>query len=111
MASNGHKEEEWSDAIEKARELLEQGRREMSKATEMAKDKGEEAWKSARRRSQQAWEQAKSSGLNAWDDVKDQGEEVWDDTAKLVRKYPSRAIGLSLLAGIIIGTLLTRDRD
>jgi ElaB/YqjD/DUF883 family membrane-anchored ribosome-binding protein len=53
----------------------------------------------------------RASGLNAWDDVKDQGEEVWEDAEKMIKKYPSRAIGISLLVGVIIGTLLSRDHD
>jgi len=111
MAANGHKEEEWSDAIDKARELLEQGRREMAKATEMAKEKGDDAWKSAQRRGQEAWQEAKVSGLHAWDDVQERGEEAWDDAAKLIRKHPSRSIGIALLVGVVIGALVSRDRD
>jgi ElaB/YqjD/DUF883 family membrane-anchored ribosome-binding protein len=49
--------------------------------------------------------------MNAWDDVKDRGEEVWDDAERLIKKHPSRALGLSLLVGVIIGSLLARDRD
>jgi len=103
--------EEWSEAIEKARELLEEGRREMARATEMAKDKGEEAWKSAQRKSKETWDEMKSSGLNAWDDVKDGTEDVWEDAEKYVRKNPARSLGLCLLVGVFIGTLIARDRD
>lgn len=110
MASNGH-HEEWSDTIEKARELLEAGRKEMARAAEMAREKGAEAMETARQKSQEAWDSVRSRGMNALDDVKERSEEVWEDTERLVKKHPGRAIGVSLIAGILIGILLTRDRD
>lgn len=109
MSTNG--KEEWSQAMEKAHELLEEGRREMARAAEMAKEKGQDAWNAARKKGQEAWEKSRTAGLNAWDDVKDKSEEAWEDTEKLIKKYPTKAIGLSLLVGIVIGALLSRDRD
>src|ERR1700730_13324491 len=107
--TNGH--EEWKAVIEKAQELLEEGRKEMAKAAEMAKEKGQEAWDAARQKSRQAWDEARASGLNALDDARDKGEEVWEDAEKLVKKHPARAVGLTLLIGVIIGSLLSHDRD
>jgi len=109
MPSNG--KEEWSDTIEKARELLEEGRKEMARAAEMAREKGHDALDAARAKSKEAWESVRSKGLNAMDDIKDKSEEVWEDTEKLVKRHPGRALGISLMAGIVIGILLTRDRD
>ena len=106
---NGH--EEWRAAIDKAQQILEEGRKEMAKAAELAREKGQEAWNAARAKSREAWEEVRSAGLNAIDDARDKGEEVWEDAEKLVKKHPARAVGLSLLVGIVIGTLLTRDRD
>jgi ElaB/YqjD/DUF883 family membrane-anchored ribosome-binding protein len=107
--ANGH--EEWKEAIDKAQELLEEGRKEMAKATEMAKEKGQEAWEAARKKSRAAWDEARATGLNALDDVRDRGEEIWEDAEKLIKKHPARAIGLTLLVGVVIGTLLSHDRD
>jgi len=106
---NGH--EEWKAAMEKAQEMMEEGRREMAKAAEMAKEKGQEAWEAARAKSREAWEEVRAKGLNAIDDVRDKGEEIWDDAEKLVKKHPARALGLTLLVGVVIGALLSRDRD
>ena len=106
---NGH--EEWKAAIEKAQEILEEGRKEMARATQLAKEKGQEAWDSARAKSREAWEEARAAGLNAIDDVRDKSEELWEDAEKMVKKHPGRAIGLTLLVGVVIGALLTRDRD
>ena len=103
--------EEWKAAMEKAQELLEEGRRQMTKAAEMAKEKGEDAWDAARKKGQEAWEEVRAHGANTWEDVKDKGEEVWEDAEKLIKKHPSRAVGLTLLIGVMIGVLLTRDRD
>lgn len=107
--TNGH--DEWKVAIEKGQELLEQGKKEMAKAAEMAKEKGEEAWEAARKKGREAWEDVRASGLNALDDVRDKGEEMWEDAAKLIKKNPTRALGLTLLVGVVIGALLSRDRD
>jgi ElaB/YqjD/DUF883 family membrane-anchored ribosome-binding protein len=85
--------------------MLEEGRREMAKAAEMAKEKGQEAWDAARKQSRQAWEEVRATGLNALDDVRDKGDEIWDDTEKLVKKHPARTIGLTLLVGVVIGGL------
>ena|ERR1039458_4947752 len=106
---NGH--DEWKAAIDKAQEMLELGRREMAKAAEMAKEKGQEAWEAARKQSREAWEEVRATGLNALDDVRDQSDEMWEDAEKLVKKHPARAIGLTLLVGVVIGALLSRDRD
>jgi ElaB/YqjD/DUF883 family membrane-anchored ribosome-binding protein len=107
--TNGH--DEWKAAMEKGQELLEEGRREMAKAAEMAKDKGQEAWEAARKKSRDAWDEIRASGMNAIDDVRDQSEELWEDAEKLVKKHPARAMGLTLLVGVVIGALLSRDRD
>jgi ElaB/YqjD/DUF883 family membrane-anchored ribosome-binding protein len=107
--TNGH--DEWKVVIEKAQEMLEQGQKEMAKATEMAKAKGEEAWEAARKKSREAWDDIRASGLNTLDDVRDKGEEVWEDAEKFVKKHPARTLGLTLLVGVVIGALLSRDRD
>jgi ElaB/YqjD/DUF883 family membrane-anchored ribosome-binding protein len=107
--TNGH--DDWKAAIDKAQEMLEEGRKEMARATEMAKDKGEEALAAARKKSRQAWDEVRATGLNALDDVRDRGEEIWEDTEKFIKKNPTRAIGLTLLVGVVIGALLSRDRS
>jgi ElaB/YqjD/DUF883 family membrane-anchored ribosome-binding protein len=107
--TNGH--DEWKIVIEKAQEMLEQGQKEMAKAAEMAKAKGEDAWKAARKKSLEAWEDVRASGLNALDDARDQTQEVWEDAEKLIKKHPARALGLTLLVGVVIGALLSHDRD
>ena len=107
--TNGH--DEWKVAIEKAQGLLEEGQKEMAKAREMAKAKGEEAWIAAQKKSRQAWDEVRATGLNALDDFRDQGEEIWEEAGKLIKKNPTRAIGLKLLVGVVIGSLLCRDRD
>jgi ElaB/YqjD/DUF883 family membrane-anchored ribosome-binding protein len=107
--SNGH--EDWKITMEKAEELLEQGRKEMAKAAEMAREKGEDALAAARKKGKEVWDEARASGLNVVDDLRDQGEEVWEDAAKLVKKHPARAIGLTLFVGVIIGVLLSKDKD
>lgn len=109
MAS--HENEDWSDTIEKARALLEQGRREMARAAELARGKGADAIETARTKTKEAWESVREKGLNALDDAKDKSEEVWQDTEKLVKKHPGRALGVCLMAGIVIGLILARDRD
>lgn len=107
--SNGH--EDWKVTMEKASELLEQGRKEMAKAAELAREKGEDAWTAAQKRGKQVWDEARANGMNAVDDLKDQTEEIWEDAEKMVKKHPARAIGLTLLVGVVIGALLSRDRD
>jgi len=111
MRETQNGQDEWKAAIVKAQEMLEEGRKEMAKAAEMAKAKGEEAWQAARQKSREAWDGVRATGLNALDDVRDRGEEVWEDAEKLVKKHPARAIGLTLLVGVVIGALLSRDRD
>jgi ElaB/YqjD/DUF883 family membrane-anchored ribosome-binding protein len=107
--TNGH--DEWKATMEKAQEMLEEGQREMAKAAEMAKEKGQEAWEAARKKSRQAWDEVRANGLNALDDVRDKSDEIWEDAEKLVKKHPARAMGLTLLIGVVIGSLLGHDRD
>ncbi len=108
--SNGHNEE-WKVTMEKAEELLEQGRKEMAKAAELAKEKGQDAWEAAQKKGKKVWDEARANGMNVVDDLKDQTEEIWEDAEKLVKKSPAKAIGLTLLVGVVIGALLSRDRD
>lgn len=121
MAANG--KEEWKSAMDRAEDLLEQGRKEMLKAAEMAKEKGDEAWeeaqqaakatlKNARAKSAEFWEETKDRSERLVKDARDYGEDVVEDLERLVRKHPARSVGLTLLVGVLIGTLLTRsDRD
>ena|ERR1700690_3441005 len=106
---NGH--EEWKAAMEKAQQILEEGRKEMARAAEMAREKGQDAWDAARKKGREAWDEVRASGLNAIDDVRDKGEEMWEDAEKIIKKNPARSMGLSLLVGVIIGALIARDRD
>jgi ElaB/YqjD/DUF883 family membrane-anchored ribosome-binding protein len=77
----------------------------------MAKAKGQDAWEAAQKKSRETWDDVRATGLSAMDDAREKGEELWGDTEKLVKKHPGRAIGLTLLVGVVIGALLTRDRD
>src|SRR5262249_52016181 len=108
--SNGHSED-WKITMEKAEELLEQGRKEMAKAAELAKERGQEAWAAAQKKGKKGWDEARASGMNAMEDLKDQTEEIWEDAEKMLKKSPMKAIGLTLLVGVIIGALISRDRD
>jgi ElaB/YqjD/DUF883 family membrane-anchored ribosome-binding protein len=114
--------EKWADAIERARELFNQGWKELGDAAELAKEKGEDAfeeaqkrgrevWTNARARGMETWVDAKERGLESFHDAQDRGEELVKDAEKLVRKHPSKAIGLSVLVGLFIGALMSRDRD
>ena len=107
--TNGH--DEWKTAMAKAQELLEEGKREMAKAAEMAKEKGQDAWESAQEKAHEALDAIRAKGMNAIDDARDKGEEMLEDVEKLIKKRPVRAIGLTLLVGVIIGAMLGRDRD
>jgi ElaB/YqjD/DUF883 family membrane-anchored ribosome-binding protein len=120
MAING--KEQWEDAIEKAKELLEEGRKEMARAKEIAKEKGEDALEEAQEKAREVFAHAKAKGAEFWDDAKSEakrkymdaremGEDTLEDLEKLVRKHPARSIGLTLLVGVVIGALLSRDRD
>lgn len=120
MASNG--KDEWKNTMDKAEEMIEEGRKQMLKAAEKAKEQGEEAWEEAQGKAQQAWKHAKARGAEFWEDTKDRserlykdaresGEDALEDVEKLIRKHPARSIGLTLLVGVVIGALLSRDRD
>ncbi len=123
MASNGKEaRDEWKNVMDKAEEMMEQGRKEMLKAAELAKDKGEDAWEEAQAKAQQAWKHARARGGEFWDeakakgdrlakDARDAGEDALEDLEKVIRKHPARSIGLTLLVGVVIGALLSRDRD
>src|SRR5688500_1888952 len=97
--------DKWAEGIEKARDLFNQGWKELSKAAEDAKEKGEDALQEAQRRGTEAWTHARAKGMESWVDAKersvdafyeaqDRSEELVKDAEKLVRKHPSKAIGL-----------------
>src|SRR6185503_13468408 len=99
--TNGH--EEWKSAMQKAQAILEEGRKEMERAAQMAKEKGQDAWEAAQKTGRKAWDDARVASANAWDDVKDKGEEAWEDAEKIVKKHPTKAVGISILVGIVLG--------
>jgi ElaB/YqjD/DUF883 family membrane-anchored ribosome-binding protein len=107
--ANGH--DEWTSAMDKAQEMLEEGRKEMARAAAMAKEKGQDAWEAAQKKGREAWDEVRAKSAQALEDAKDKGEEAWEDAERLVKKHPTKAIGFALLAGIVVGALLTRDRD
>ncbi len=118
--SNG--KENWAEAIDKARDHFNQGWKELAQAAELAKEKGEETWKSAQIKGREAWQHAKAAGMEKWEDAKEQGvealgdvrergEEAFKDAERMVRKYPTRAVGLSVLLGVLLGAILGKDRD
>jgi ElaB/YqjD/DUF883 family membrane-anchored ribosome-binding protein len=119
--NNGNKDK-WSEAIDRARDLFNQGWKELGSAAELAKEKGDDAWTEAQKRGRDAWVNAKAKGMENWidlkerslegiDDVQERGEELMRDAERLVRKHPSKAVGLMLLVGVFVGALMSRDRD
>jgi ElaB/YqjD/DUF883 family membrane-anchored ribosome-binding protein len=107
---NGH--DAWEQDIEHAKDQIQKGLRDLAKATSAAKEQGEEVWHAAQRKAQETLDEAIEKGSIAWEDIKDQGEVVWKDTEKLVRRHPTRALGIALLAGVFLGAFLfSRDRD
>ena len=112
MAEARNGKEFWQDEIESAREQIRKGLKELAKATESAKEHGEEAWENAQSQAKEAWEEASEHGADVWAKAREQGEEVWEDAEKAIRKHPVKALGLALLAGAVLGALLLgRDRD
>jgi ElaB/YqjD/DUF883 family membrane-anchored ribosome-binding protein len=120
MQANG--KENWANTIEKARDHFNDGWKELAKAAEEAKERGTDAWAEAQKKGREAWVNAKAKGMESWEDAqevslnalkdaRERSEEALQDAEKLVRKYPTRAVGLSLLVGAFIGVLLSKDRD
>jgi len=120
MEHNG--KDNWSEALDRAKELFDKGWKEMNKASELAKSKGADVWEEAQKQGRETWGNAKAKGMEMWEDAKsrsvdayedarERGEEMIDDAEKIVRKHPMRAIGLSVLIGLFIGALFSRDRD
>ena len=118
--SNG--KESWAEAIERAKEHFNEGWRELARAAELAKSRGQDVWSEAQQKGRDAWvnakakgmenwEDAKTAGLDALEDARERGEEAFRDAEKIVKKYPGRAVGLSVLVGVLLGALLSRDRE
>jgi len=120
---SNHKEKETlSDSIDRARDHFNAGWKELADAATDAKERGQDVWTEAQKKGRDAWVNAKAKGMESWEDLKERGNEAWSDTRvrgeemvqdaeKLVRKYPTRAIGLVLLVGVFVGALISRDRD
>jgi ElaB/YqjD/DUF883 family membrane-anchored ribosome-binding protein len=77
--------------------LVDETREQLNDAAEETIQKGRKAWKDVRDRSQ-----------DLLDDAQRRGSEAWDDARHLVRKYPTRAIGFALLAGVLFGGMIFR---
>jgi ElaB/YqjD/DUF883 family membrane-anchored ribosome-binding protein len=51
--------------------------------------------------------EVRQKGEQILKEVRHTGEDLWQDAEQAIRKAPGRAIGFTLLAGVIIGILLT----
>src|SRR5579864_3894776 len=111
--SNG--KENWVEAIDRAKEHFNQGWKELASAAELAKEKGQDVWAQAQEKGREAWVNARAKGMEKWEDAKtagvealnearERGEEAVQDAERLVRKYPARAVGLSVLLGVLLGS-------
>ena len=81
--------------------------KEAERARERVQDIADNAWEKGREKV----EELRERGEEALTDLQEQGEDVWAQTQSLVKKYPARAIGISLLAGAVIGLLLSNRSD
>lgn len=122
MAETSNGKDNWVDAIEKAKHHFNQGWNELAKAAELAKEKGEDSLYEAQKKGQEVWTNARARGMEKWEDFQDagrealgdareRGEEAIQDVHKLVKKHPARAVGLSVLVGVLLGAFLSKDRD
>jgi len=62
---------------------------------------------SALEKGRDSWEDIKSGGEEAMTDVQERGEKAWADAEKLVRKYPTKSIGIALAVGVVAGIFLS----
>jgi ElaB/YqjD/DUF883 family membrane-anchored ribosome-binding protein len=122
MAETSNGKDSWVDAIEKAKHHFNQGWNELGKAAELAKEKGADVWGEAQQKGQEVWTNARARGMEKWEDARDnsreavqhareRGEEAVEDAEKLVKKYPGRAVGLSVFLGVLLGALLSKDKE
>lgn len=122
MRETENGKENWAAAIDRAKQHFNEGWRDLGKAAELAKENGETSWKEAQAKGRETWVNAKANGMEIWEDAKETGAEVLDearargeealkDAERLVRKYPVKAIGLSVLVGVFLGAFLGRGRD
>jgi ElaB/YqjD/DUF883 family membrane-anchored ribosome-binding protein len=116
--NNGKNKEDWSEAIDRARDHFNDGWKELGAAAELAKERGEDVWAQAQKKGKEAWVNARALGMEKWEDAKEKGsealergEEIFDEAGRLFRKSPVKAVGLTLLVGAFIGLLISRDRD
>src|SRR5438309_11425482 len=114
MRETENGKENWAEAVDRAKQHFSEGWRELGRAAELAKEKGEKSWAEAQVKGRDAWVNAKAKGMEAWEDAKETGSEVLDearergeealkDAERLVRKYPAKAVGLSVLVGVFLG--------
>jgi len=90
-----------ADNIRKATEALtEEAQSRLNDVAEEAIEKGRKTWKEVRER-----------GGEVLEDARKRGGEAWEDAQKMVRKYPTRALGLALLAGVVFGAMILHSDD
>jgi ElaB/YqjD/DUF883 family membrane-anchored ribosome-binding protein len=61
---------------------------------------------SAREKGRETWEELRDQGRQALDYAQKNVRDTWDDTEKLVQKHPGKAVGLALMVGVAIGSVL-----
>jgi len=52
-------------------------------------------------------EKVKKQINDASEQIKTQAEKTWDDLIETVKRHPGKAIGITLAAGVAVGTLVT----
>jgi ElaB/YqjD/DUF883 family membrane-anchored ribosome-binding protein len=87
------------DTIRKMTETITKDR---DKALERVREVADTAWD----KGHETWKELRGQGQEVIDQAQKSAEELWDDTEKLVQKHPGKAVGIALLVGAALGSLL-----
>src|SRR3954470_18728184 len=69
----------WSEAIDRAKDHFNAGWKELGRAAELAKGKGQDSWEEAQEKGRDAWVNAKARGMEMWEDAKSAGADRWSE--------------------------------
>jgi ElaB/YqjD/DUF883 family membrane-anchored ribosome-binding protein len=99
------------ETINDLRGTIDKARHETVEAASKAIEKGEKILGDIRHRGEEALHTAQEKGRDIIDDVAEQSSEGVLLAKRYVRRNPGKAVGLALVAGVVLGALFFSGDD
>ncbi len=94
-----------NDALGQVKSALDKARLETEQTASRVVAEGERLWEDVRTKGEDVLKNAQTKGKEIFENVAEEGLEGLAVVQKYVKRNPGKAVGLALLAGVVVGAL------